>query len=168
MTEMACDKVLMDQDGWFVDFIAASPVLSYESPRLTLTGDEASLVFLDTEVATPDLDLAGIQWTIDSYIDGESYTNLNLAAPPTLSFDGEGSLDFFDACNSGAGSYELDGNTLTLSAFAITDLACEDELIIEASNHFHSVISAGETTVEIDASRITLMRGTMGISGTGE
>ena len=168
MAEMACDKASMAQDYWFVDFIMSEPVLSYTAPRLTLTGDEATLVFLDTEVATPDLDLEGTEWTIDGFIDGEAYTNFNLSDLPTLSLDAAGTLDFFDACNVGTGSYELDGNVLILSEFTTSYRECKDEVIIEVSNHFLSVISEGETTVEIDANRITLMRGSMGLSGTGE
>ena len=168
MTEMACETALMDQDNWFLAFMQANPVLSYEAPRLTLTDTEATLVFLDTEVATPDQDLTGILWTIDTFIDGDAMMAFNLTSPPTILFDEDGTLSFSDSCNSGMASYSASENNLSLSSFSITDLACEDETIIEASSHFHAVMSEGDTFFEIDASRITLMRESLGLSGTGE
>ena len=70
-TEMGCDTALMDEDIWFTSFFQSSPTLSFDGERLTFTGTEATLVFLDSEIATPDQDLVGPTWEIDTFIDGE-------------------------------------------------------------------------------------------------
>ena len=78
-------------------------------PRLTLTGDEATLVFLDTEVATPI-------WTWRNQWISMVSSTVKRIPSICLICDAQlgraGALDFFDACNVGTGSYELDGNVL--------------------------------------------------------
>jgi heat shock protein HslJ len=165
-TEMACGKALDAQESWFFGFVLSSPALSYEDPRLTLTGTDASLTFLDSEVATPDVDLAGALWTIDSLIDGEEFSTYNMESPPTLLFDEDGTVRIWDSCNEGQGSYTLTEDTITFSQMTSSYMDCSDETIVIVSEHFLSVVTEGETTFDIDASRVTLMRGSLGLSGT--
>ena len=115
-----------------------------------------------------NLELEGLLWTIDSYIDSGSYEAIGLESPPTIQFDGEGGLQIYDACNTGFGEYEIDGSVLTFTAIGTTLLACDDELIIEAGAVFHSVVAEGESTFEVSGGGLTLMRGSMGLSASSE
>ena len=165
-TEMGCDTALMEEDSWFASFFQSSPVLSFDGERLTFTGTEATLVFLDSEVATPDQDLVGSTWEIDTFIDGDSASAYNLAEAPTLLFSADGNVEIFGGCNSGGGSYEVgDDGSISFSNLVSTEMACDD-LTMTAEDHVFGVLGESGLTFEIDASRLTIMGATRGIAGS--
>lgn len=165
-TEMGCDTALMDEDAWFTSFFQSSPILSFDGERLTFTGTEATLVFLDSEVATPDQDLVGPTWEIDSFIDGDAVSAYNLSESPTLSFSDDGSVEIFGGCNGGGGSYEVDDDgSISFSDLVSTYLEC-DETTMTAENHIFSVLGESGLTFEIDANRLTIVGASLGISGS--
>lgn len=115
-----------------------------------------------------DPDLEGSAWTLDAYIDSGSVESIDLELPPTIQFDGAGTILIFDACNTGFGGYESDGSTLTFTAIGTTYLACEDEMINEAGAEFYGVVSEGESTYVVSDDQLTLMRGSKGLSASRE
>jgi len=156
MTEMACETELMDQDNWFVGFLQASPGLEYSNDRVTLTGTDATLVFLDSEVADPDRELVGPVWTINSFIEGGSSSAVNLANTPTVVFGEDGTVEVFTGCNSGSGPYTVEGATITFETLTYTRAGCADDNASWAEAHIQSVLAPGSVTYEIDAGRLSL------------
>lgn len=163
-TEMGCDPDRHAQDEWLADFFTSSPRIDLEGDQLTFTGADATLVFLDREVANPDRPLTGRVWTVDTIIDGGAASNIPLGTPPTLEFSDDGTLDVFSGCNDLVFSYELTGAEITLSLVSATRTACtgpEGEM----SAHVSEVLT-GTVTFEIEAQRLTLMNGTLGLGAT--
>ena len=74
--------------------------------HLTLSTADATLVFLDREVADPDRPLAGVTWSIDTMIDDGSASSMVAGvATPTMEFGADGSFRVFTTCTTGEGSY---------------------------------------------------------------
>jgi heat shock protein HslJ len=118
-------------------------------------------------VADPDRPLAGPIWTIDTLIDGGAASNVPTAATPTLQFGSDGTIEVFTGCNSGTGSYTREGQTLVLSAIPYTLRGCAAAETAVGS-HVTRVINAGEVTFEIDAARLSIQRGDIGIRALTE
>jgi heat shock protein HslJ len=165
-TEIGCDAALQAQDEWLANFFTSTPSVVYTPPLLTLVGDGATLEFLDREAADPDRALTGRLWSIDTFIDGDAASNLPLMEIPTIRFEDDGSFAVNDTCNGISGSYIVDGPKLTLSDVMSTLIDCETDLA--AQMHVAEVISAGDLTYTIEAARLTLMHGEVGLSATTE
>ena len=164
MTEMGCGTPLMEQDQWLVDFMIAGPLLELEGNNLTLTGSKATLFFVDSEIADPDRSLTSNLWTIDSFIDGESISTANIEGLPTLWLE-NGNVEIYTACNAGVGTYTSDADQIEFSEFSLDSAECPDAMADEAESHVLSVLT-GAVSYSIDASRITIENGDVGISGT--
>jgi heat shock protein HslJ len=165
-TEMGCSADRHQQDEWLAAFFLASPTLELEGDTLTLTTADATLVFLDREVADPDRPLSGNTWTIDTFIQGEAAMNLALNEVPTVTFGDDGSVQVFTSCNTGQGSYAANGNVVVLSGMSYTEVACSDANSTEADTHIRAVLADGEVTTEIEAAHLTVTRGSLGIGAT--
>jgi heat shock protein HslJ len=164
-TQIGCGSELQAQDEWFASFFAASPQLGIAGAALTLEGASATLELLDREVADPDRPLAGRVWSIDTFIQGEAASSLPGTAQPTLEFRTDGTLHVFTTCNGGDGSYTRTGQALTLSPVNYTEAGCSDNRGV-VEQRVQSVMSAGELTFEINANRLTVMRGASGLAAT--
>jgi len=165
-TEMGCSADRHQQDEWLAAFFLASPTLELEGDMLTLTTADATLVFLDREVADPDRPLIGNTWTIDTFIQGDAAMNFALNEEPTVTFGDDGSVQVFTSCNTGQGSYAAEGSVVVLSEMTYTEEGCGDANSTEADTRIRDVLADGEVTTEIEASRLTVTRGTLGISAT--
>jgi heat shock protein HslJ len=118
-------------------------------------------------VANPDRALAGPIWTIDTLIDGGAASNVPTSTPPTLRFGSDGTIEVFTGCNTGTGSYTREGLTLGLSAIPYTLRGCAAaETSVEA--HVTRVFNAGAVTFEVDAARLSIQRGDVGIRAITE
>jgi heat shock protein HslJ len=162
-TEIGCEAPLQAQDEWLARFITASPGLVLADDQLTLTGSEAKLVFLDREVANPDRPLTDRSWSVDTFISGGAASNLPLSADPTLLFRADGSFTVDTTCNTGSGSYRVADDQLTLSNVTYTDAACAGPAMF-AETELQRVLGNGTLTFGIEAARLTLMRGELGIA----
>ncbi|MEY4544531.1 MAG: hypothetical protein RL685_726 [Pseudomonadota bacterium] len=164
-TEIGCDGDRHTQDEWFASFFTASPQLSIAGATLTLEGASATLELLDREVADPDRPLAGRVWNIDTFFQGGAASSSPGAAQPSVEFRTDGTLRVLTTCNSGNGDYTRNGQVLTLSSVLYTEVGCPDSRGLVEQN-VQSVLSAGELTLEINANRLTLMRGNAGLGAT--
>lgn len=163
-TAIGCPPDLGAQDQWLSEFFRSTPTLDYEGDTLILIGMDATLEFLDREVANPDRPLTGRTWTIDTFIMGDVASNVPLQDDPTVRFDDDGSFEAYTTCNTLAGAFEVDGRTLTLSDVTTTDIACTDPGVQAAEQHIAAVLGTGEVDFEIDANRLDLNRGQLGLS----
>lgn len=168
-TEMGCPQPLHAQDEWLRAFLTSTPTLTHTGPRVTLEGPEATLEFLDRELANPDRPLTGRTWAIDTLIDGDAASSVPAEATPTLVFQDDGVFQSFSTCATGSGTYSAGNGELTVSDLSFTEPACPatgNPLVQERI----LLVLGGEGTVafEIDAARLTLTRGTVGLSATTE
>ena len=161
-TQIGCEPALAAQDEWLANFFTSQPQIVLEGDTLTFTGAAATLVFLDREVANPDRPLTGRVWTVDTIIDGGAASNVPLSAPATLEFLEGGTLNVFSGCNDMVFSYEAAGSEITFSPDASTTTRACDGLAGEVEAHVIAVL-AGTISFEIDAQRLTLMNGTIGL-----
>lgn len=162
-TDIGCDTPLHEQDTWLAAFFSSMPLVTIEGSRLTFTGEDATLVFLNREVADPDRTLTGRLWTIDTLISGGTATNVPVSPAPTVELNEDGSLFVNTSCNTSGGRYVVDGSTLTLSEIAYTERGC-DAAIIES--HVQAVLTNGTITFTIEANRLSLDRGDLGLRAT--
>ena len=161
-TEMACDTSLMDQDNWLVTFFTSSPTINHDGDLLTFTGADATLIFQDSEVANPDMQLTDVPWEIDTYIDGEFATSYNINTIPNFYFASDGTFTLNSGCNGSSGTYSDSNGTLAITIDTMTDAICGGDLDT-VEGHIFQVFN-GSPSYEIDGDRITLTAGDKGVS----
>jgi heat shock protein HslJ len=98
MTEMGCDKPLMQQDDWLADLLHQGMTVSLDGDHLTLATQDVRIVLLDRTVADPDRPLTGTTWILDGIIDGDTASSVPQGLTPTLRID-NGLVTFFDGMN---------------------------------------------------------------------
>jgi heat shock protein HslJ len=167
-TEIGCDEPRHAQDEWLADFFTSTPMVTPNGDRVTFANDDASLVFLDTEVADPDRPLTGSVWTVDTFIMGDAATNVPTPEPPTLEFHEDGTVTMFTACVESVGEYTVDGNVITLGDMPIDEIGCPEETQAAHDGMLRVMTPAGELSYEIDAGRLWLTRGDVGLGATTE
>jgi heat shock protein HslJ len=165
-TLIGCPQNLAQQDHTLSEFFGSQPMVILDGDRLTLTSGDVVLEFVDREVADPDRPLSGPTWVVDTFIDGPATSNLALSQSPTLLFDGDGSVDIDTGCNTGRGTWNLEGDQLTLAGMNYTEIGCAEPNAATAEASVQAVMTDGMVTVEIEAARLTLMRGELGLSAS--
>jgi heat shock protein HslJ len=166
-TQIGCQTALQEQDEWLADFFSTSPRLTLSGNQLTLAGDEATLIFMDREVADPDRLLTSGTWVVDSLIQG-GVAQAGFPANPTVRFDTQGNVQVFTGCNSGSGDYEVLGTEITLTGMIYTEEVCNEVQSIPVEEHIEQVLQDGIVTFQIEAARLTLMRADLGFMATTE
>ncbi|HVZ33939.1 MAG TPA: META domain-containing protein, partial [Polyangiaceae bacterium] len=107
-------------------------------------------------------------WEIDTLIDGGAASNVPLPVSPTVSFDDAGAVQIFTACNSGSGSYTRQADQLRLSGIMYGKQPCASSSAAAAEAHIERVLSEGTLAAQIEAARLTVTRGDIGLSATTE
>lgn len=89
-------------------------------------------------------DIEGVEWQIDE-ITGEVAANIDLggAAVPTLLLE-DGTASGDSGCNTFTGVYSIDGDALELGELAVTEMACDDDIMAVESAYLAAL---GEITV---------------------
>jgi heat shock protein HslJ len=167
-TLLDCPGEVGAQEDWLSDFFTSTPALTQDGDTLTFEGAEATLVFLDREVADPDRPLTDRVWNIDAYIVGGAAYSLSTATAPTVTFNEDGSFQADTTCNLLSGSFTTSGQTMTLSDVVITHAVCTDTDARAAEARIAEVLDDGTLSYEIDAARLNLMRDDLGLSATTE
>jgi heat shock protein HslJ len=166
-TARGCGADASAQDRWLADFFAARPQVEKTADRLTFLGAEATLTFLDRELADPDQPLAGATWSIDSFITGDAVSSGSDPASVgdgTITFRQDGTVQVYAYCNGATGRYTVQGDTIVLTDLGYTERGCNDAASLEA--HVQSVLGDGDVSFEIEAGRLTITRGELGVSAT--
>ena len=152
MTEIGCDPDRHAQDDWIADFLTSSPAYEYAVDTLTLTGEAATIVLLDREVADPDRPLEGTRWVVDTVVTGDAASNFPGMENAYLVFE-NGAVSGSTGCNSLSGPAAVDGDTIRFGAIVTTRMFCEDTHDLES--HILDVLT-GAVRYTIDADRLTL------------
>jgi heat shock protein HslJ len=98
MTEMGCDKPLMQQDDWLAGLLQQGPTVSLHGDQLTLTAQDVRITLQDRKVADPDRPLTGTTWVLDGIIDGETASSVPQGITATLRIV-DGRMTFNDGLN---------------------------------------------------------------------
>jgi heat shock protein HslJ len=168
-TEIGCEPGLDEQDTWLSDFFLGSPLVTQTGARLTLESPDATLSFLDREVADPDRPLVGPTWQVDTIIrgNGASAAGSTVSSSPTIEFRTDGEYNVFTGCNSGGGTYTAGNGSVSLSGATYTERGCGLSLAT-VEEHIVQVLAAGTVVYEIEARRLTLTREDVGLSATAD
>jgi heat shock protein HslJ len=168
-TEMGCDANLMTQDAWLAEFFEKDPTLTLAGDTLTLTTNNATLTFLDRIVADPDRPLTGVTWNVDTLISGDAASSIpTTLEEPSLHFEDDGTLVVETGCNSGTGTFEVHAEELTFSDVTFTQSTCSNSEATALLEQLTDVFIDGTATYDIEAARLTIERGDVGISAVTE
>lgn len=162
MTEMGCDPARHAQDDWLAAFLGSRPTIALNGNDLVLTSGATIITMLDKEIADPDRALVGPTWTLSSIITGEAVSSVPDGVTATITFHEDGSVDIEPGCNSGGGSYAVEGGAIRFTDLITTNMACmgaggQVEGAVLAVLESHSI------TYAIDAGSLTLMAGDIGL-----
>lgn len=153
VTEMACDPpAAMELESAFLAALGRTTAAQNDDGVLTLTGDSIRLSFEDVP-ATPDADLEGTAWILDTIIAGEAASSVLSGTNPSLLFDGT-SMSGSDGCNSFSTEYSVADGSLNIGAIITTLRGCEDG-IDRQSQAIHAIL-VGSQTLQIDGDRLTI------------
>ena len=160
---MGCDPGRHQQDDWIAEFLSSGPQIIVVADRINLVGEQASLHFLNKELADPDRPLEGRTWIAQRYIEEGSVGVRYLDSYPSLHF-ANGQVDIFDSCNQLRGSYVYGSSLLRFTDIvAKTDHACGEGNVAETAQHYAELFIDGDFTVVIDANVLTIKREGNGI-----
>lgn len=176
-TAIGCDAPRQTQDEWLANFFTSTPSVVRMGDRVTFATEgsveSASLVFLDSEVANPDRSLTGRVWTIDTFITATAAWSSTTQMAPTLEFGADGSVTVFTTCVQGTGSWDSGiepppEGELTLGTVSYPEEPCDESSNTMMHDHIVSIIAQGEVTFTIDETRLTVMRGDVGLGARAE
>lgn len=155
-TEMACPGRL-EQEAWYTKFLTASPSITVDGNNLVLEGGGVRIEYLDRKIATPDLELVGPTWTVDTIVTKDTASHAAWPKPATFVFGADGSLQVEAGCNGGRGTYRVSGKELTFESVGLTEMDCADPLANELETAVYSVLSGPQpVTFEISVDRLSL------------
>ena len=167
-TEIGCEPDLHAQDDWYFGFLQSSPAITVDGDTLVLDGGGIHIEYLDKEVATPDFELVGPLWTVDTIVDGEAASHADWPAPATLRFEADGAVTVATGCNGGSGTYAVAGTELTFTEVGVTEEGCPDELSQSLETAVLGIVHGPQpVTFEIDWDRLSLRNAEGGVDLVG-
>ena len=160
-TDMGCDAPRMTQDEWLAKLLGGAAI-TVTGDTLTLEEGPVKLTLLDKEVATPDKPITGTNWVLDGIISGDTASSVPAGVTASIKIV-DGHVDVDTGCNTGSGTVEVTGNTLTFGPLTLTKKACEaGPASVEGA--VTSVLTAKSVHFTIDADGLTLDAGTSGLT----
>ncbi len=167
-TAIGCEEALHEQDMWFATFFSDRPALTLDGDRVTFTTDEATLVFIDDEVANPAPPLVGTVWEIWALTDSGIATG-GFDAVPTVTFDQDGTVQVFSGCNNGEGTYEVVDGTINFDGgIGYTERGCPDDSSADIESHMQAIFTTGEVTYSFNGQDLALEKGNLGVRARKE
>jgi heat shock protein HslJ len=164
-TAMDCGKPLDDQDAWVFGLLKAKPGVVLDGNHLTLTQGDLVGMFLDEREAHPDLGLVGPTWTVGTITSGQ--VAMPAPAVATFKFSADGQVTIATGCNSGGGTYALNGGTLTFTNIALTAMACAGAAA-DMERAVVATLNAPGLTYQITASNLSIRSATAGLELSGK
>jgi len=98
--------------------------------------------------------LGGKEWNVTSILGKTLDANESMKGLPSVNFGENGKLFGSTSCNNFAGSFKLDGTSLTLDPGAITKMFCPESYEQDFLNAVKQV-----TNVKMDGSTLNLLNG---------
>jgi heat shock protein HslJ len=132
---VSCGEYLDAQVEMFIAFLESDPVVTTDGDRLILDGhpgvDEVRIEFVDAATVSPNLILEGTRWEVDQYLIDDIVVSDGWTTTATVAFQEDGVVAFHTGCNSGTGTYQVDGDQVRFSDVTRTEEACptpQDEI----------------------------------------
>jgi heat shock protein HslJ len=163
MTEMGCDPARHAQDDWLATFLSSSPTFVLNGNDLVLTSGTTVVTLLDREIAEPDQSLAGPTWSLASFISDDVVSSVPVGISAAFTFADDGTFTANFGCNSGGGSYAINGDTITFSDVFMTKMACGGAAGQVESAVLTVIGAEGPIQFAIDAGSLTFMAGPLGL-----
>ncbi|MCP4599151.1 MAG: META domain-containing protein [Proteobacteria bacterium] len=157
-TDVDCEPELNAQDVWVITIFQSSPSVSVRCDGFnllseTLEGTETQIIFIDKEIATPDLALSAATWEVQSVVDSNSIYSTNWPSPATMEFNLQGLLTFFTGCNNGSATYQVLENEIVLDDVSWTEVGCPNKKSQVLETAVLNVLGAGvpmEREINVD------------------
>ena len=145
-TMKACDNAVMGQEFFYLTTLQKPAQVTQADNRLALKFDGGKVVFNYEKVntAAPATGLPGTQWDLRYLVDGARQSKSSLLANTqiTLIFGADGQLSGNSGCNQYNGSYQVNGNQITVGPLVSTMMACPQETMQQESTYLIALQSA--------------------------
>lgn len=123
-TLMACPGPLGEQEFGYLAALGSAETYEISGDTLTLSDGEGEVVATFT-VGEP-LSLTGVTWIATGVNNGRGgVQSVVIGNEITAVFGEDGSLSGSAGCNNYSGTYEVDGENMTIGPLAVTQMFCE-------------------------------------------
>jgi len=123
-TLMACPPPLMDQEFGFMTSFQSAATYEISGDTLTMSNSDDDVVV--TFVESEPLSLTGINWIANGVNNGRGgVQSIVIGNEITAVFGDDGSLSGSSGCNNYSGTYEVDGENMSIGPLAATQKFCE-------------------------------------------
>jgi heat shock protein HslJ len=147
-TMMMCEQALMDQETAYLKSLEEAQTFAVNGDQLTLTaGDGTKLAVYKAQ----SQELAGSSWAATAFNNGsQAVIGVLEGTTLTLDFDKDGNLSGNAGCNNFTGTYQLDGDQITIGPLANTMMMCEDPqgVMDQEAQYLAALQSAGTYLIE--------------------
>ena len=146
-TMMACPEPegVMEQEVAYLAALASAATYHIEGDRLELIDADGTRVA--QFIALPPASLAGTDWTLVAYNNGQdAVVTVLIGTEITGAFGEDGRLAGSAGCNTYGASYEVDGDHITLGPTVTTRMWCaEPEGIMDQESAFLAALGSAAT-----------------------
>jgi heat shock protein HslJ len=166
-TAMGCAQPAQAQDDWVFAFLTSGPVPILNGNELTLTQGDLVGQFLDREVADPDRPLTGTTWVVTTVLSRDVASSIPAGVRATLQFGKDGRVAVSTSCNSGGGTWTLDGKNISFGPIALTKMAC-GRASMDMERAVVATLAADHLTYRIEATSLWLESADVGLGLTAK
>ena len=92
-----------------------------------LTAGDTVLTLVDAATTPVAEGLVGPTWTLDTMVEGDMARSVPEGVTATITFAEDGTYDVATGCNTGSGTYLVEGDALVVQAPGLTRRACGPE-----------------------------------------
>lgn len=143
-TRMDCPEAVRIQEEAVFSVIISAGTYEIEGGTLTLSNADGTKVGVFSAVQA--IPIEGTSWTVSSYNDGQGATvSLLPGTEITAQFGEDGTLTGSAGCNSYSGSYQADGEAISIGPTAATEMAClEPEGVMDQELAYLAALAKAE------------------------
>jgi heat shock protein HslJ len=153
-TMMACPGPRMEQERAFLKALEQTAAYALSEGILTLKGANGDA--LATFEPRKSVGLVGTIWSATGINNGrQAVVSLAAGSKVTAIFDSGGRVSGGGGCNAFSANYAVDGNKITIDNIAQTEMACEDQKVMEQEQAYFAAL-ANATTYRVDGDRFEL------------
>jgi heat shock protein HslJ len=153
-TQMACPPAQMLVEQAYLARLPKVAGFSIDGNELTLTDDQGETIL--RYEATEGAEAIQGDWTVTGYYSGNAITSVLGGVTLTAKFE-DGTVSGSTGCNTFTGTYETDGDNITMGPLATTRAACPTpELTTQESQYLIALGLA--RTFEVAGNRLDLFR----------
>jgi heat shock protein HslJ len=157
-TMKACSPAIMGQESFYLTTLQKPAQVTQADNRLTLKFDGGKIVYNYEKVntAAPATGLPGTKWDLRYLVDSAKQSKSSVLANTqiTLIFGPAKQLSGNDGCNQYSGTYDTNGNQITIGPLVTTMMACAPEVMQQESTYMIALQSA--TSFEQSAQQLII------------